>query len=64
MELKFRRWLIAMILVTAKEALHIFEIALEQQALVPDDPRPPQPLVNWLQFVGPFSCVADNSKCQ
>ena len=64
MELEFRRWLVAMILVAAEQALHIFEIALEQQALVPDDPRPPQSLVAWLHVVRPVSCVADSSKRQ
>ena len=46
------------------EQKQVFEIAFEQQALVPYDPRPPQSLVSWLHVVRPVSCVADSSKCQ
>ena len=54
----------AMQLVTAKQALYVFENSFELEAFVPDEPGPPQSLISWLQVVRPVSCVADSSKCQ
>ena len=64
MKLVFRRRLVAVILVAVEQTLHIFEAALEQQALVPNDPGPPESFVSWLHLVRPVSCVADGSKRQ